>query len=136
MLGEVALLGLIGIATGVPLAFAATRLFSTLLFRVSPWDVPTFVAATLLLAAVLLMTSFLPARRATGIEPSPALRVFQPVTRNAVLIRQEFHVGYRNFSPSIGADAAETENNLISLSNQPQLGCNVLFLHGFFVSFL
>ncbi len=76
VLGEVALLGSIGVAAGLPLALAATRLFSTLLFGVSPWDVPTFLVAAILLAAVLLTAGFLPARRATSIEPSSALRVF------------------------------------------------------------
>ena len=75
VLREVAMLGLAGIVIGLPLALAATQLFSGLLFGVGPWDVPTFVAAGIVLAAVLLAAGFAPARRATGIEPVSALRV-------------------------------------------------------------
>ena len=72
---EVATLGLIGIAAGLPAALAATRLCSSLLFGISPWDPPTFTAAAVLLGAVLLAAGFVPARRATSIEPSAALRI-------------------------------------------------------------
>ena len=75
VLREVAMLGLAGIVIGLPLALAATQLFSGLLFGVGPWDVPTFAGAAILLAAVLLAAGFAPARRATGIEPVSALRV-------------------------------------------------------------
>ena len=53
VLREVGLLGLIGMAAGLPLALIATRLFSSLLFGVGAWDVPTFVGAAMLLAGVL-----------------------------------------------------------------------------------
>jgi predicted permease len=75
VLREVAMLGLIGMAIGLPLALTATRLFSSLLFGVSPWDVPAFLGAAGLLAVVLFTAGLLPARRATGIEPMAALRV-------------------------------------------------------------
>jgi ABC-type antimicrobial peptide transport system permease subunit len=71
---EVALLGLIGMAAGLPLALYATRYFSSLLFDVPAWDAPTFVGAAILLAAVLIVAGFVPARRATNIEPVSALR--------------------------------------------------------------
>ncbi len=74
VLREVATLGLIGMAVGLPLALIATRLFSSLLFGVSPWDAATFVGAPLLLAAVLIVAGFVPAR-ATAIEPLAALRI-------------------------------------------------------------
>jgi len=74
VLREVAMLGLIGIAIGLPLAFTATRMFSALLFGVSPWDAPAFTAALIVLAGVLMAAGWLPARRATGIQPSAALR--------------------------------------------------------------
>jgi putative ABC transport system permease protein len=74
VLREVAMLGLIGIAIGLPLALTATRAFSTLLFGVSPWDAPAFVTALIVLAFVLLAAGWLPARRATSIQPSSALR--------------------------------------------------------------
>jgi predicted permease len=75
VLREVAMLGLTGMLIGLPLALAATRLFSGLLFGVGPWDVPTFAGASIVLAAVLLAAGFAPARRATGIEAVSALRV-------------------------------------------------------------
>ena len=90
VLREVATLALIGMAAGLPLALAATRLFargtgdivdvshigrSSPLFGLGPWDVPAFVGAAILLAAVLLVAGFIPARRATSVEPSSALRV-------------------------------------------------------------
>ncbi len=72
---EVALLGAVGIAAGLPLALIATRLFAALLFGVGPWDWTAFGGAVALLTAVLLAAGFVPARRATGIDPSVALRV-------------------------------------------------------------
>jgi predicted permease len=75
VLREVATLGLIGMAAGLPLAMAATRRFSSLLFGLGPWDLPAFIGAAILLAAVLLVAGLIPARRATGVEPSSALRV-------------------------------------------------------------
>src|SRR5262249_32140068 len=74
VLREVATVGAAGIAAGLPVALAATRSFSSLLFGVSPWDVPAFLLAVVVLAIVLLAAGFLPARRATGIDPSSALR--------------------------------------------------------------
>jgi predicted permease len=75
VLREVALLGLTGMAIGLPLALSATRMLSTLLFGVSPWDVTAFAAAIILLAGVLVVAGWFPARRATGIEPLSALRL-------------------------------------------------------------
>jgi ABC-type antimicrobial peptide transport system permease subunit len=74
-LREVAMLGLFGIFIGLPVALAATRLFSALLVGVGPGDVPTFSAAGFLLAGVLLAAGLGPAKRATGIEPVSALRL-------------------------------------------------------------
>ena len=74
VLREVAMLGLAGIAAGLPLALVATRFFSSLLFGVPAWDAPTFVSAAILLAPVLLVAGFVPAWRATNIEPVSALR--------------------------------------------------------------
>jgi ABC-type lipoprotein release transport system permease subunit len=48
---------------------------SKLLFGVGPWDPVAFIGSGILLAAVLTVAGFVPARRATGIEPSAALRV-------------------------------------------------------------
>lgn len=65
---------LVGAAAGMVAAFAATRLLSRMLFGVSPLDLTTFavVAAVLLIAA--LLASYLPARRATRVDPMVALR--------------------------------------------------------------
>jgi len=74
ILREVGMLGLAGLALGLPLALTATRLFSAMLFGVGPWDVATFAGAGLLLAVVLFAAGFLPARRATNVDPIAALR--------------------------------------------------------------
>jgi predicted permease len=71
---EVMAVGAIGIGVGIPVALVATRGLSSLLFGVSPWDAPAFVAAVVLLSIVLLASGWLPARRATAIEPLSALR--------------------------------------------------------------
>ena len=72
---EAALLGAVGVAAGLPVAFAVTQLLSSLLYGVGPWNLPTFAGAALLLLAVLLAAAFAPARRATKIDPAAALRV-------------------------------------------------------------
>jgi predicted permease len=63
-----------GIAVGVLAALALTRLMRGLVFGVSPTDPATFVVVSLLLAAVAVLASWLPARRAARIEPTDALR--------------------------------------------------------------
>ncbi len=65
---------LIGLALGVAGAFALTRLMSTLLFAVEPTDPLTWLAVALVLAAVAALACFVPARRATLIDPLTALR--------------------------------------------------------------
>jgi len=74
VLREVVLLGVIGMVFGIPMALAATRLASSLMFGVSPWNVVIFLAACVVLAAVLLIAGFIPARRATRVDPMVALR--------------------------------------------------------------
>lgn len=63
-----------GLAAGVAIALAVTRMLSVLLYGVSPLDARTFVAAPALLAAIALAASLIPARRAAGVDPAIALR--------------------------------------------------------------
>src|SRR5262245_61187072 len=67
-------LALAGIAAGLAGAFALTRLMKTLLFEVSATDPMTFVSVPLLLVAVALFACWIPARRATKVDPLSTLR--------------------------------------------------------------
>ncbi len=66
-------LAAIGILLGLGGAFALTRVMSTLLFEVSVTDPATFAAVVALLAIVALLACYIPARRATKIDPVVAL---------------------------------------------------------------
>lgn len=68
-------LAAVGLGLGLSAAFAVSRLLSALLFGVEPTDPTTFVAVTTLLLVVVLVASYLPARRAMSIDPISALRV-------------------------------------------------------------
>jgi predicted permease len=67
-------LTLVGVAAGVAGGLAVTRVLSSLLYGVKPADLTTYLAVTMLLSAVALMASYLPARRATKVDPMVALR--------------------------------------------------------------
>jgi putative ABC transport system permease protein len=64
----------IGIAVGVVGAFGLTRFLHSLLYEVRPTDPPTFLAVLVLLGAVALAASYIPALRATRVDPMVALR--------------------------------------------------------------
>jgi putative ABC transport system permease protein len=68
------LAALAGIALGLIAALAATRVLATLLYEVTPGDPVTYVVITLLLGAVALLATYIPARRATRVDAVIALR--------------------------------------------------------------
>jgi ABC-type antimicrobial peptide transport system permease subunit len=65
---------LVGIVIGLLTSFAATRVLASLLYGVKPLDPSTFVAMPLLVLAVAMLASYLPARRASAVDPMQALR--------------------------------------------------------------
>jgi predicted permease len=65
---------MIGIGLGVAGALVATRVLTAILFGVSPNDPLTFISISLLLTSVALLACYLPARRATNVDPMIALR--------------------------------------------------------------
>jgi putative ABC transport system permease protein len=63
-----------GVLAGIVAAFVGTRLMSTVLFGVGATDVVTFAAAGTFLLAIALLACFVPAKRATGLQPAAVLR--------------------------------------------------------------
>ena len=74
VLGHGSKLTLLGVAIGIVGALGLTRFLSSLLFGVKPADPLTFVIVSLVLAGVALLASYIPARRATKVDPIVALR--------------------------------------------------------------
>ncbi|HEV7505087.1 MAG TPA: ABC transporter permease [Thermoanaerobaculia bacterium] len=67
-------LALVGIGAGLLLSFGATRVLASILFDTSPTDLVSFSAISALLAAIAAFASYLPARRALGVDPLESLR--------------------------------------------------------------
>jgi putative ABC transport system permease protein len=74
VLGQGARIALIGFAIGAGFAFWLTRFMASMLFEVSAFDPLTFIAMVFVLGAVTLFACFVPARRATKVDPMVALR--------------------------------------------------------------
>ena len=74
VLGNGLMLVVAGIGVGLVGAFAVTRLITSLLFGVKPTDVVTFVVVSLCLMVTALVATYIPARRATKVDPVEALR--------------------------------------------------------------
>jgi putative ABC transport system permease protein len=74
VLGQGLILVGVGLGAGVVASVALTRFLASLLFEVKPADPATIVAAAILLTGVAVLASYLPARRATKVDPLVALR--------------------------------------------------------------
>jgi ABC-type antimicrobial peptide transport system permease subunit len=74
IIGRVIGIALAGIALGLLLAVPAMRLLATLLYQVRPGDPAVFASLALILLAVALLAGYLPARRATRVDPLTTLR--------------------------------------------------------------
>jgi len=68
------IVALIGLAAGLSLALASSRVLASMLYAVEPRDLTVFAGVAISLLATALLASYLPARRATRVDPIAALR--------------------------------------------------------------
>jgi len=74
ILRDVAILSAIGVLIGIPLAFAASKLLNSMLYNVKSFGAPSISISLLILAIVAALAAYLPARRASRVDPIIALR--------------------------------------------------------------
>ena len=74
VVGQGVRLALIGVAIGLVLAFGITKALVSVLFHVSPSDPLSYVAVALFLGTIAALASWVPARRATRVDPMIAMR--------------------------------------------------------------
>jgi len=74
VLGSTLRLAGAGLAVGTLLAFVVAKVIASLLFATSPWDLPTYLGMAVALLLVAVASGYIPARRASGINPMEALR--------------------------------------------------------------
>jgi ABC-type antimicrobial peptide transport system permease subunit len=75
VIGQGMMLALLGVAAGLGGAFWLTRFLASFLFGVKAWDPTALIVTPLLLCAVALLAVWIPARRATRVDPMTALRL-------------------------------------------------------------
>jgi len=71
-------LALVGIAASIVATLGLTRLIGSFLFGVKPWDLAVFITVPFILSAVALLAVWLPATRASSVDPIQALRAQRP----------------------------------------------------------
>jgi predicted permease len=74
VLGATLRVALAGMVLGTVLAFVVAKVIASLLFATSPWDMPTYLGMAVALLLVAAISGYIPARRASGINPMKALR--------------------------------------------------------------
>jgi ABC-type antimicrobial peptide transport system permease subunit len=67
-------LAIVGVALGVSFAFALTQFIASYLYEIKPWDPTVFVGVPILLSVVAVLAVWIPARRASLVNPIDALR--------------------------------------------------------------
>ena len=74
VLGEGGMITLVGVSLGLLAAFAFSQYLRTLLFQVTPTHLPTYATVSIGFSAIALAASYIPARRASRVDPLRAIR--------------------------------------------------------------